>query len=206
MAKGEMRYNSTGKQVVRFENKPIPRGDYQLTLLADDLKVKRSEEKGPDAVPYIGARFAAGGTAAKEGGKDRLVFVNFFLSMKPGSDGQIMPERGGGLVEYCRAHGEEADFAIRTLEKSDGTTEDYFDAEEVLEYLNGKTDTTIQGHVIIEKAKDRQGNAIEGHPGNNKVGHWNVSEEVVTGAAPSAPPAPVKGKATPLKAGADKKK
>lgn len=189
MAKGEARYNSEGKQVQRFDNTPIPRDDYQLNLIEEGLGVKKSDEKGPNAIPYINVRFRALGTAAKEGQKDRLVFHKFFLSMKPGTDGIIMPERGGGIVEFCRANGEEADFAIRTLEKSDGSTEDYMDPEEVKAYLDGKVDSTFPAHVIIEPAKDRDNKPIPKHPGNNKIAHWNLDESQVTGEAEPEKPA-----------------
>ena len=201
MARGEMRYSSEGKQVQRFDNTPIPTNDYSLELLGDDMQVKRSEDKGPDAIPYVNVRFKALGTAAKEGQKDRLVFQKFLLSMKPGNDGVIMPARGGGIVEFCRSCGEEADFAIKTLTKSDNTTEDYFDSEEVLAYLQSKVGEVKSAHVVIEKVKDKDGNFVKGHPGNNKIGHWNLDTGAMTGKAPEEvppPKAPVNGK-VPLK-------
>jgi len=183
MAKGEARYSSAGKAVHRFDNTPLPRGDYDLNLSEEGLEVKKSEEKGPDAIPYINTRFRAIGTAAKEGAKDRLVFHKFFLSMKPGADGIIMPERGGGIVEFCRSFGEEADFAVLKLKKSDSSTEDYFDPEEVMEYLKSKVDEPRKAHVSIEAQKDREGNTVKGHPGNNKIAHWELDAEAMTGEA-----------------------
>lgn len=190
MARGEARYSSAGKQVHRFDNTPIPVGDYQLLLVEEGLSIKRSVEKGPDAIPYVNTWLRALDTAPKEGQKDRLVFHKYFLSMKPGSDGIIMPERGGGIVEFCRSHGEEADFQILTLVKSDKTTEDYFDPEEVMEYLKTKLDDPRQAHVIIEAQKDHEGNAVKGHPGNNKVAYWELDAEGVTGQPEPAPSAP----------------
>lgn len=208
MAKGEARYQSAGKSVHRFDNKPIPVNDYQLQLLGEKegLEVKKSEEKGPDAIPYINCRFRALGTAAKEGQKDRIVFHKFFLSLKPGTDAVIMPERGGGIVEFCRAGGEEADFATLTLQKSDGEEESYMDPEEVLEYLKGKVDRVFPAHVIIEAAKDRDGKKQVGHPGNNKIAHWNLDESQLTGETEEKEPAkPAAKAATPLKKAAGKK-
>lgn len=186
MSKGESRYSSEGRQVVRFDNKPIPRGPYGLMLEKGGLEVKKSEEKGPDAIPYINTHWRALKTAAKEGQKDRLVFHKIFLSLKPGSDGVIMPERGGGLTELCRAFGEEADFSFLTLTKEDGSTEDYLDSEEVLAYLEGKVGEVLTAEVIIETAKDRQGNVIKGHPGNNKIANWELQEGGMTGDKPKA--------------------
>lgn len=171
MAKGESSYSSAGKQVVRFESKPIPKGDYELTLLDKGLEVRRSKEKGPDAVPYIGCRFAAEGTAAKEGGKNRLVFVNFFLSLKPGADGIIMPERQGGIVEFLRANGKELDVGVKTITKEDGSTENYLDAEAIVEMLQEMTDTTTPAYVTIEAGRDPKGS-----DDRNKVSYWGAKE------------------------------
>ncbi len=181
MAQGEARYNSAGRSVVRFDNKPIPVNDYQLELQEAGLEVKKSAEKGPDAIPYINSRLTALGTAAKEGAKDRLIFHKWFLSLKPGSDGVVMPERGGGLVEFCRSYGEEADFAILSLKLSDGSTVKYFDPEEVLEYLKGKVGEPRQAHVTIEKKKDQDGKIDTNHPGDNKIAYWQLDASVMTG-------------------------
>lgn len=183
MAKGETRYSSAGKPVHRFDNKPIPVDDYPLELAKEGLAVKKSESKGPDAIPYVNAWFKALGTEnkEKEGAKPKIVFQKFFLSLKPGSDGVIMPERGGGIVEYARSFGEEVDFAVKTLVKSDDTEEQYFDSEEVLAYLQTKVGEVRNAHVGIEAAKDSSGAPIKGNPGQNKITHWNLEESVMTG-------------------------
>jgi hypothetical protein len=204
MAKGEARYSSAGKPVVRFDNKPLPKDDYQLELKKEGLEIKRSVEKGPDAIPYINCRFAALGTATKEGGKDRLVFNKFFLSLKPGSDGIVMPERGGGLVEFCRSYGEEADFGLITQEQSDGTEVTFFDPEEVLEYLEGKVGDARSCHVGIDIAKDKSGTPVKNHPGNNKINHWNLDGSVMTGEEEVEEKKPAKN-VTPLKKAGGKK-
>lgn len=179
MAKGEgSTYSSAGKKVVAFDFKPLPAGDYDLLLQSNGLEVRRSQEKGPDAIPYISCRFEAQGTAQKEGGKNRLVFHSFFLSLKPGSDGVIMPERGGGIVQFLRANGQELEgIDVKTVEKEDGTSEDYLDAEAVLELLQDMTDSVTKGHVAVEAGRDRQGNVDPKAPGRNKVSNWLGAEE-----------------------------
>lgn len=199
MAKGEARFSSEGRDVVRFDNTPIPRNVYDLPLEKEGLEVKKSEEKGPDAIPYVNCRFRAQGTAPKEGQKDRLVFHKFFLSLKEGSDGVIMPMRGGGIVEFCRAHGDEADFSVKTITKEDKSTEDYLDSEEVLSYLQSKIGENSRALVIIEAAKDRAGNAIPKHPGNNKIAHWELAEGEMTGTPAKVEPAKTNGKPLPAK-------
>lgn len=200
MAKGESTFSSAGRQVVRFENKPIAQGDYGLELLETGMEVKRSEEKGPDAIPYVNTRMGAQGTAAKEGQKDRLVFVPFYLSLKPGKDGVIGPDRGGGIVEYLRANGRELDDCpVLELKKSDGTTETYLDPEHILGILQDMTGAVTQGHVRIEAAKDRQGKLIPGAPGKNKVDHWLVEETAPEEDQEEVPAKPVGKKSLPSK-------
>lgn len=173
MAKGEATYSSADKKVVRFENKPIPKGDYELVLLEKGLEVRRSKEKGPDAIPYIGCRFGVQGTEAKEGGKPRLVFVNFFLSLKPGADGIVMPERQGGIVEFLRANGKELEgVGIKTLTKEDGSTEQYLDAEAIVEMLKEMSDTATSAHVTIEPGRDPKGS-----DDRNKVSYWGAKDD-----------------------------
>lgn len=184
MAKGETRYQSAGRPVTRFDNTPIPVDDYPLELQKDGLMVKKSKDKGPDAIPFVACWFRAQGTnSGKPGAKDRIVFHNFFTSMVPGTDGVIMPERGGGIVEFCRANGEEADFSLKEMKLTTGETVTYMDPEEMLAYLQDKVGVATQGHVIIEKGKDAAGKRIEKDPGQNKVGHWNLSEDQMTGTA-----------------------
>lgn len=185
MAAGET-YSSAGKPVVAFESKPIAAGDYGLLLQSTGLEIKRSEEKGPDAIPYINTRMEAQGTAAKEGAKNRLVFHPFYLSLEPGSDGVVMPERGGGIVQFLRANGKElGGCPVQTLTKSDGTKARYLDPEHVIGLLQDMTDTVTQGNVVIEAAKDRQGKLIPGAPGKNKVRNW-LGADAVESAVPAA--------------------
>lgn len=191
MAKGEQRFSGAGREVQHFNNTPVPEDDYGLVLLEDGLGVKKSEEKGPDAIPYINARFTAQGTAAKEGQKDRMLFHMFFLSLKPGSDGVVMPDRGGQLVEFYRARGAELDAPIITKTLEDGSTVDYLDPEPILEQLKEWTDTVTDAHVVIEKdrdQKDKNGKVIRkanpNDPGRNKIQKFMVTEVEEAAKAP----------------------
>jgi hypothetical protein len=180
MAKGEARFNAAGTEVVHFSSNPIPEDDYQLEL-GEEMEIRRSKEKGPDAIPYIGVRFIAQGTAAKEGQKDRLVFQNFLLSLKPGKDNVLNPARGGQLIEFYRARGEELDAPVLTHKMEDGEEVQYLDPETVLEQLKEWAGTVTPGHVVIEKNRDRETNKVDQKdPGRNKIGKWlleNVQEQ-----------------------------
>lgn len=175
MAKGETRFSSEGRKIHKFENQPIPAGDYGLTLLGK-MEIKKSQEKGPDAIPYVSVRFAADGTAAKEGGKDRLAFHQFYLSLKPGKDGIVMADRSGQIVEFYRAHGEELDVPTITKTLEDGSKVDYLDPEAIIEQLEEWTDTTTDAHLAVEPAKDRTNQLIAGAPGRNRIANFKVSD------------------------------
>lgn len=197
MAKGEKRYSSAGKDIHEFNFQPIPEDDYDLVLLADGLEMRRSKDQGPDAIPYIGCRFEALNTAAKEGQKNRLVFINFFCSLKPGSDGVIMPERGGGLAQLYRSKGVELDAPVlsKSIKKGEGENAqeeevEYLDPETIIEQLKEWTDSKFRGHVSIEREREKPGmsprekEALKKKPGRNKVDRWNVPE--VAAPAPKA--------------------
>lgn len=191
-AKGEQTYSAKGKTIVHFENKPFPKGDYDVELQDTGLEVRRSKEKGPDAVPYIGARFTAIGTAAKEGQKDRLVFVNFLLSLKAGKDGVVNTERGGALAEFYRAHGMELEGTVKTMKLEeplpDGTDEaTYLDPEPILEQLKEWTGTPVKAHIDIEPGKDRNGKAIPNDPGRNRIRKFLLDEAIEAGEDKPAP-------------------
>lgn len=194
MAKGEARFNAAGTEVVHFSSNPIPEDDYQLEL-GEEMEVRKSKEGGPDAIPYIGVRFIAQGTAQKEGQKDRLVFQNFYLSLKPGKDGVLNPARGGQLIEYYRAKGVELDAPVLEHKLESGETVRYLDPEAVIEQLKEWSGTVTPGHVVIEKNRDKaSGKVDQKDPGRNKIGKWLLEE------VDEAPKAPVRAAATGLKA------
>lgn len=206
MAKGERRFSAAGKDIVHFDRNPLADDDYDLKLLAEGLGIKSSKDKGPNAIPYIATWMEAMNTAQKEGQKNRLVFKNFFLSLKPSEKGSVAPLRGGGLAEYYRAKGVELDVPVLTKtitvgEGDDATTEEveYLDPEAVLEQLQEWTDSIVRGHVSIDKPRDRTVNGKEvkadpKDPGRNDVDRWLLPEVAAT-------PTPAKptGTATGLK-------
>lgn len=197
MAKGEQRtWSAAGQEISRFSNNPIPADDYGLLLLSQGLEIRRSLTQGPNAVPYIAARFEAQGTAEKEGQKNRLVFKNFLLSLKPGKDQKLNPLRGGGLAEFYRARGSELDAPVLTkdIRGDDGEvieTVEYLDPEVVLAQLQEWVDTVTQGHVKIDKPRDQMVNgklvkADPKDPGKNDIDQWHVTVAEAPAPAPAA--------------------
>lgn len=208
MAKGERRFNSAGQDVVHFDRSPLPEDDYDLKLLADDLGVRSSKDKGPNAIPYINCRFEALNTAAKEGQKNRLVFKRFFLSLKPSPQGSVAPLRGGGLTELYRSKGMELEVPVlsKTIvsgEGEDATQEEveYLDPEAILEQLQEWTDSVFRAHVSVDKPRDRvvNGKTIAADPkapGQNDIDKWLMPAVAQAATGTSGKPA---GTVTSLK-------
>lgn len=192
MAKGES-YSSAGKQVHGFSFQPIAKGDYKLKLLEEGLGVKKSEAKGPDAIPYINTRFEVLDSAAKEGQKNRLVFPMFFLSLEPGKDGIIGPERQGGIVEFLRANGKELQTGVLSQTQEDGSVVKYLDPKPILEMLQEMTDGITDAHIDIEPGRDSKGNKDPKVPGRNRVQKWLGADAVAPDEDDEAPAPPPKG-------------
>lgn len=190
MAVGETKFSSRGQAVKRFTNNPIPRGVYPLELLGDGMEVKVSKDNPENSIPRVGVRFAAQGTG-KDGGKDRLMFHDFFLSLKPGKDGVAMPFRGGGLVEFARAQGDELeniDLLEKTIEVDGAPLKvKYLDPAQVMEYLESKVGVVTEGKVTIEADRDESKGPNgkfpinEDHPGRNKLDNWKLDEALLQG-------------------------
>jgi hypothetical protein len=164
MATGEKTF-STGGRAVQSGLEPFPAGTYPLHLISVEVR----QATGAGKVPYVAARFAAEGTAKVEGGKDRLLFHNFLLSLKPGKDGIINLDRGGGLTAFAAAI--ETELAnVSVLER----TVVIDDKEELQEYLNPQEVkawlTELVGVVVTAKVKIRKDPE---YGDKNEVDRWN---------------------------------
>lgn len=223
MATGEQKWSSRGEKVKRFSSNPIPKGTYPLELLGEGIEVKKSKSDPDNSVPRIGVRFAAHGTA-KEGQKDQLYFHDFYLSLKPGKDGVAMPNRGGQLIEYARANGDELDdIDLEEMDVTDSNgdvqTVRYLSPTQVMEYLESKVGQVHDGKLTIEADTAQADEPSKGlkkgdkypindeHPGRNKLQNWAVDEAALQGeqaeeeeAAPAKPAAKVTALPTKNKA------
>lgn len=221
MATGEQKWSSRGESIKRFTNKPIKKGTYGFELLGNDMAVKLSQEDPDNSIPRIGVRFLALKTAEQEGQKDRLYFHDFYLSLKPGKDAVVMPRRGGQIIEFARANGDELD-DITLLEKTiidpDGDGEQtitvkYLDPQQVMEYLESKVGSVTEGKLTIEAEQVSRGSKekyplSEEHPGKNKMEQWTLDESKLAGdqgEEEEAPARPAKTAAKPAAAPAGRK-
>ena len=117
MATGETTFSTQGRQVVKFESKPLPTNvDYDFKL-NDDWEIRTAE--GVGKLPYLNGSLEMLNTASKEGGKNRKTFHKFFLDLSPGSDGVSMVDRGHGLVAFCRSTGDDLNVGVVTKPKGE---------------------------------------------------------------------------------------
>lgn len=153
MTTGEKTFSTTGREVKTVTFKPIPAGNYDLTLNADATIAKADK---PDAIPYINVSFTAGGTAESEGGKDKRVFHRFFIGLAPGKDGVINMDRENGLTALAQALNtqiEGMEVITREAENSNGeaVTLEYLNPKQVVEWLKGFNGAVVKGRIKVEK-------------------------------------------------------
>ena len=143
MAKGERTFDSSKTEKKKFNFAPFAAGDYDLKLRGDKAEIKK-KATDPNAFPYVSVAFEALGTA-EDGGKNRLTWHMFFLRMKPGKDGSVMPQRADQLKGLADA--------LATPIKADIIQvhgEDCVSAKQVVEWLKSNDGTVVRGHVKVQ--------------------------------------------------------
>lgn len=114
MATGDINFSTRGQEVSKFDRSPPKVSDYEYVLHTAGAKIQKSD--GPDKLPYIGNLYAELlGTAPKEGQPNKRVYCSIFLSLKPGKDGVVAPNRQSGLTALARSLGEEAEVSGSTI-------------------------------------------------------------------------------------------
>lgn len=169
MAKGEKRFSTKGKQARKFESTPLPPGEYELKARGADAKVQKKQE--PGSMPYVSVPFEALGTASQEGGKNRVIFHNFFLSLKPGKDGSLMPERADQLVGFAQAAGTDIDLGTISVRDADGNPQDVLSPQEFVAWLKAN-----DGTVVKAKTKVRPGDEKKGYSPRAEITYFIESE------------------------------
>lgn len=150
MATGEKKWSTKGKQAKKMSFEPFPAGTYGLKLRGGTVDIKRGAK--PESLPYVNAQMEALGTAQQEGGKNRVLFVRFFTSLKPSDkDGVVMPERSGQILEYAKALGEEASFNVVNVSAGELGSVPCLSAQEIKAWLQAHDGQTVQGKVKVRK-------------------------------------------------------
>ena len=158
MATGEKRVNFGERKVTKFQFKPVDPGEWDLKLNAGKAEIRKSKEKGPNAVPYINVSFSALGSGGEEG-KDRLVFHSFFLKVTPGDNGQAMIDAENGIGGYIAALGLADDFQPRTMEVEDpdGNTIEILNPNDVLRFLQEHDGVVVRGRTRLKEKYGSKG-------------------------------------------------
>lgn len=215
MATGERNFSTEGHKTVKFENKPLTPGEYDVRLDLSKSEVKAPKE--PGKFPYINYALRVLGTATKEGGKDRLVFGMLFVSMKKyGESGFQLFTKGDQLVGLTRALGEQYNGPIIQMKDADGVATDVIAPKALLAWLKnfdgttlrakiktqkgtgGYEDKSVVDHFIEAEAADEGGDEPEVDEDEPEVEAEDTGDVEEVDEEPEEEPAPVK-KAAPAK-------
>lgn len=159
-AAGEKTWSSSGKNPVKFEFEPLPSKDWEGVIRTAKAEIQAGQE--PGSLPYVKFGIEAEGSAMKEGGKNRYIFPMLWLSLKPGKDGNVSPERANNIVGLARALGEETpEFPVITKTNKTGETEELLDPRAVLEWIKSKDGMTVKFHSKIETYKDKRNAVVD---------------------------------------------
>lgn len=149
---GVKTFNTSGRTVAKTSNPPpVAPGEYTCFIRPDHIKVACSDK--PGAIPYVAYSIEVQGSALTEGGKNRLVFTNLFIGLKPGKDGVLNIDRANGLTALTRALGTPAD-GIELLEREfEGEKVDYLNPQQVAEYLRNNAGVEFQAFIKVETSE-----------------------------------------------------
>lgn len=159
-ATGEKTFVSSTGRNVKTDFKPIPDGTYGGTIRSGTIEIRRStyakEGMTPtDNLPYVTCQVELEGTAVKEGGKNRVAFVNFDLGMAANARGVIPWESQSGLLACFKSMGEEFEnVEVLTQTQSDGTEAAYLNPTQVVELLTSKAGMPFAIRLGTYKGKD----------------------------------------------------
>ena len=143
MAKGESTWSSKGEQVKKVSFEPLPAGWYELKL-GGPIEVRKAAGEGKFS--RLSVRFSALGTG-QNGGKDRIVFHDFYLRTEPNEKGTVLVKMGGQLVDFTKALGDDVDGA--PLRKENG--EAIIDPLWLKKWLENREGEVVKGRVKVEK-------------------------------------------------------
>lgn len=146
---GERTFSTTGRTVVAPKTTLIPPGNYTLKV-GSDASIGQSDK--PGSVPYINLSFEVDGTATAEGGKNRRVFHRFFIGLKEGRDGVVNMDRENGLVAFALALNTQLEgVEIISRTEEDGSTTDYLNPRQLVEWIKGFSGQELKGRIKTEK-------------------------------------------------------
>lgn len=164
MATGEKKWSSSEQQTKRTSYEPLPAGVYTLKMKRS-WEVRQSESEKSSQLRHVNGYFVVV-VPGKEDSKKRQ-YHSFHLDLTPsGSDGVVMPNRGGQLTELSKAVGESVNCGIIQQKKrlKDGSyvTVDTLNPKQVCDYLNNLDGSEVKAKLKVEKDyKGEMQNVIE---------------------------------------------
>lgn len=175
-------YSFAGKKPtgpVKYEL--VPDGVYVATLRTSGSEIRPPKE--PGKAPNINVRCDLP-EMLSQGGKPRVVFGNINLSLKPGKDEKVNPERANGLLAIATALGVELpDFDTVELQDVDEGTFNALNAQQVLEWLKEQDGGTVRIDLGHRKANEKMGyeasNDIKAYMPVDGAPAWEQDEDEV---------------------------
>lgn len=151
--KGEGTFDSKKQKVHVFENKPLPVAEYGGKLVTG-WEVAKSDGQGK--LPYVRGKVEGLKTAAKKGGKNRMIFHNFFLNTTPNENGRAQVNAQDGIVALCNAMGKSFKCPVISAKKMNAETEKLetvkiLDPAKVVKLLEGMVGPTFKFRSKNEK-------------------------------------------------------
>lgn len=144
MAKGESKFTFGDKQKKSFSFEPFSARDCDLKLVGDSIEVRKSQRTNP-SFSRVACAFVALGTAKEEGGKDRRVFHDFYLRLKPDKNGVQTPLRSDQLKGFADATGQQPAF-----DEVKQNNENILSPQQVVAWLKSLDGEVVRGHVRIK--------------------------------------------------------
>lgn len=155
---GETTYSTQGRTAQKFAFEPVPSKDWEAKINGDKFEIRAKQE--PGSIPYINGAFEILDSAAVDGGKNRVIFKMFFLSLKPGKDGNVSPDRADGILGMARSLGIDAEFDILSKNDKDGVPVFYLNPKTVLQWIKDNSGAVVRLHskVVSQKGADGKPN------------------------------------------------
>lgn len=158
---GETTFTTRGRNTAKQEFKLLPNGEYELKLMGSAAEVKCKPE--PGSVPYVQCTFQVTGS-------NRKIYHLFFLTLRPGKNGQAMIDREDQLLGLRDVLGVDADFSIETVQAKDKMTGELEPAQilngkQFADWLKGLDGTLVKAFIKTEPA-------MGGYPAKNKIGRF----------------------------------
>ncbi len=162
MATGDRTFTTEGRKVQRGKSTPLPAGDWEGKVIGSRTEVRTGEESG---MPYVAVTVEALNSATQEGGKNRWVFHNLFLTIseytsKKGKRVGPLVDTSNGITALAKSMGETLNLgpnSIKTITDNYGNELEYVDPLAVKRWLAERDGQVFRFHSKIEVAKPDSG-------------------------------------------------